>query len=101
MATAGAAADGNVAVASNMFAGSSAIGATTTAFSMLGFALVGVGILQQRNFNQLVAGLMVIAGIFTLVVCLIDYESPTVAIGYIGVVISFVGLGVSLLGKKE
>ena len=84
-----------------MFAGSAAIGATTTAFSMLGFALIGVGILQQKNFNQLVAGLMIIAGIFTLVVCLIDYESPLIGIGYIAIVVSFVGLGVGFLTKKE
>ncbi len=101
VATAEAAAVGNIAVASSMFAGSSAIGATTTGFFMLGFALIGVGILQQKNFNQLIAGLMIVAGIFTVAMCLIDYESPLVAIGYIGLVVSFVGLGVSLLTKKE
>ena len=101
LATAEAAAGGNMVVASNMFAGSAAIGATTTAFSMLGFALIGVGILQQKNFNPLVAGLMIIAGIFTLAVCLIDYESLLMFIGYIAIVVSFVGLGVGLLTKKE
>ena len=101
VATAEAAAVGNIAVASSMFAGSSAIGATTTGFFMLGFALIGVGILQQKNFNQLIAGLMIVAGIFTVAMCLIDYESPLVAIGYIGLVVCFVGLGVSLLTKKE
>ena len=101
VATAEAAADGNMGVASSMFAGSSAIGATTTAFSMLGFALIGVAILQQKNFNPLVAGLMIIAGIFTLAVCLIDYESLLMGIGYIAIVVSFVGLGVGLLTKKE
>ena len=101
VATAEAAAVGNMAVASSMFAGSSAIGATTTAFSMLGFALIGVGILQQKNFSQLVAGLMIVAGIFTLAMCLIDYENPLVAIGYVVIVVSFVALGVSLLTKKD
>ena len=101
VATAEAAGSGNMAVASSMFAGAQAIGATTTAFSMLGFALVGLGILQQKNFSPLIAGLMIIGGIFTLAMCLIDYESPIVVIGYIAVVVSFVALGVSLLTQKD
>ena len=52
------------------------------------------------NFSPIIAGLMVITGIFTVIMCLVDYESPILAIGYIGVVISFVALGVSLLTKK-
>ena len=101
IATAEAAHDANMAVASSMFAGAQAIGAVTTAISMVGFALVGVGILQQKNFSPMVAGLMIIAGIYTVVVCLIDYESQLIAIGYLGLVASFVWLGASLLTKKE
>ena len=88
-------------VASSMYAAGQAVGAVTTAFSMLGFALIGVGIFQQKNFSPLVAGLMIVAGIFTLVMCLIDYENQLIAIGYIGVVVSFVCLGVSLLTQKD
>jgi hypothetical protein len=91
----------NSAVAASMYAAGQAIGAVTTAFSMLGIALIGIGILQQKNFSPLVAGLMIVAGIFTLVMCLIDYENPLVAIGYIGVVVSFVCLGVGLLNQKD
>ena len=91
----------NSNVASNMFAGGQAIGAVTTAFSMLGFALFGFAIWQAKNFNPIVACLMVVAGIFTLLMCLIDYESPLLAIGYIGVVASFAWLGVSLFTKKD
>ena len=91
----------NSNVASNMFAGGQAIGAVTTAFSMLGFALFGFAIWQAKNFNPIVACLMVVAGIFTLLMCLIDYENPLVAIGYIGVVVSFVCLGVGLLNQKD
>ena len=91
----------NSAVASSMYAAGQAIGAVSTAFSMVGFALFGVGILQQKNFSPLVAGLMIVAGIYTVAVCLIDYESQLIAIGYIGVVASFVWLGVSLLTKNE
>ena len=91
----------NSAVASSMYAAGQAIGAVTTAFSMVGFALIGVGILQRKNFSPLVAGLMIIAGIYTLALCLIDYESQLIAIGYIGIVAAFVSLGVSLLTKNE
>ena len=84
-----------------MYAAGQSIGAVTTAFSMLGFALIGIGILQQKNFSPLVAGLMIVAGIFTLVMCLIDYENQLIAIGYIGVVVSFVCLGVGLLNQKD
>ena len=91
----------NSAVASSMYAAGQAIGAVTTAFSMVGFALIGVGILQRKNFSPLVAGLMIAAGIYTLAICLIDYESQLIAIGYIGIVAAFVSLGVSLLTKNE
>lgn len=91
----------NSAVASSMYAAGQAIGAVTTAFSMVGFALIGVGILQRKNFSPLVAGLMIVAGIYTLALCLIDYESQLIAIGYIGIVAAFVWLGVSLLTKNE
>ena len=101
VATAEAAHDANIAVASSMFAGAQAIGAITTAISMLGFALVGVGILQQKNFSPIVAGLMIITGIYTVAMCLIDYESQLIAIGYLGITVSFVGLGVGLLTKKK
>ena len=101
LALAEAAHDANWAVASSMFAGGQAIGAVTTAFSFLGFALFGFAIWQQKNFSPALAGLMFVAGIYTLIMCLVDYESPLVAIGYIGVVVSFAWMGVSLLTKKE
>ena len=100
-ATAVATASSYLAVASSMFAGAQAIGALTTAFSMLGFVLFGLAIWQQKNFSPIVACLMAVSGIFTLVMCLIDYESQLIAIGYIGVVVSFVWLGVTLLTKKD
>ena len=91
----------NSAVASSMYAAGQAIGAVTTAFSFLGFALFGFAIWQQKNFSPALAGLMFVAGIYTLIMCLVDYESPLVAIGYIGVVVSFAWLGIGLLNKKD
>jgi len=100
-AVAAATAAANSAVASSMFAGGQAIGAVTTAFSFLGFALFGFAIWQQKNFSPILAGLMFVAGIYTLLMCLVDYESPLVVIGYIGIVVSFAWLGIGLLNKKD
>ena len=98
--TAAATAAANSAIASSMFANGQAIGAVSTAFSMLGFALFGVGVWQAKNFSPIIAGLLVVAGLFTVVMCLVDYESILMGLGYLGIVLSFVGLGVSLLTKK-
>ncbi len=98
--TAAATAATNQAVAASMFANGQAIGAVSTAFSMLGFALFGVGVWQAKNFSPIIAGLLVVAGLFTVIMCLVDYESILMGLGYLGIVLSFVGLGVSLLTKK-
>ena len=91
----------NATIASSMYAGGHAIGAVTTAFSMVGFTLFGLAIWQAKNFNPILAGLIVVVGIYTLAMCLIEYESQLLAIGYIGIVLSFAWLGVSLLTKKD
>ena len=91
----------NSAIASSMFAGGQAIGAVTTAFSMFGFTLFGVALWQQKSFNPILACLIAVTGIYTLLMCLIDYESQLIAIGYLGITASFVWLGVSLFTKKN
>ena len=101
LATAEASHGGNMSIASSMLASSQAFGAISTAITMVGIALIGVGILQQKNFTPLVGGLMIITGIFTSAVSLIDYENPIIIIGFVAVVASFVWLGVSLLKQKD
>ena len=91
----------NMSVAPAMLASGQAIGAISTAITAVGFALIGVGILQQKNFTPLVAGLMIIAGIFGTAMSLIDYESPLMMIGYLGMVASLVWLGASLLRQED
>ena len=91
----------NMSVAPAMLASGQAIGAISTAITAVGFGLIGVGILQQKNFTPLVAGLMIIAGIFGTAMSLIDYESPLMMIGYLGMVASLVWLGASLLRQEE
>ena len=91
----------NMSVAPAMLASGQAIGAISTAITAVGFALIGVGILQQKNFTPLVAGLMIIAGIFGTAMSLIDYESPLMMIGYLGMVASLVWLGASVLRQQD
>tara|TARA_Y100000758_G_C16007910_1_gene406510 strand:- start:119 stop:712 length:594 start_codon:yes stop_codon:yes gene_type:complete len=91
----------NMSVAPAMLASGQAIGAISTAITAVGFGLIGVGILQQKNFTPLVAGLMIIAGIFGTAMSLIDYESPLMMIGYLGMVASLVWLGASLLRQED
>ena len=101
LATAEASHGGNMSIASSMLASSQAFGAISTAITMVGIALIGVGILQQKNFTPLVGSLMIITGIFTTAVSLIDYENPIIIVGFLAVVASFVWLGVSLLMQKD
>ena len=96
-----AAASTSSGVAASMYAGAQSIGAVGTGFAMIGFSLFGLGIFQQKNFSPIIAGLMAISGIFTLIICLIDYESQLMAIGYIGITLSFASMGISLLRSKE
>ena len=91
----------NMSVAPAMLASGQAIGAISTAITAVGVGLIGVGILQQKNFTPLVAGLMIIAGIFGTAMSLIDYESPLMMIGYLGMVASLVWLGASLLRQED
>jgi len=91
----------NMSVAPAMLASGQAIGAISTAITAVGFGLIGVGILQQKNFTPLVAGLMIIAGIFGTAMSLIDYESPLMMIGYLGMVASLVWLGASVLRQED
>jgi len=84
-----------------MLASAQAIGAISTAITGVGFALIGIGILQQKNFTPLVAGLMIVAGIVATAISLIDYESQLMMIGYLGMVASLVWLGASLLRQED
>ena len=101
VATAEAVNTNNMSVAPAMLASAQAIGAISTAITGVGFALIGIGILQQKNFTPLVAGLMIIAGIVATAMSLIDYESPLMMIGYLGMVASLVWLGASLLRQED
>ncbi|HCE75628.1 MAG TPA: hypothetical protein DEP04_03290 [Dehalococcoidia bacterium] len=96
-----ATAEGPGSMAGAMHTSSQAMGTVATAITMVGAALIGIGILQQKNFNPLVGGLLTVAGIYCTVMALAAYDSPLMGIGFIAIVVSFVCLGVSLLRNEE
>lgn len=101
VATAEAANSGDMSVASTMHASGQAIGSISTVITMVGMGLIGIGILQQKNFTPFVAGLMIITGVFATAVSLIDYDNPLMIIGYLGAVASLVWLGIGILTQKN
>ena len=101
MGLAEAASTGNMAVATNMFASEQAVGAVITAMNMVGFILFAIGILQQKNFSPILAGLMIASGTYVLVFCFVDYASQLLSVGFLALVVCLVWLGASLLNKKS
>tara|TARA_Y100000590_G_scaffold352692_1_gene405362 strand:+ start:1905 stop:2519 length:615 start_codon:yes stop_codon:yes gene_type:complete len=101
MALAEAASTGNMAVATNMFASGQAVGALITAMNMVGFILFAIGILQQKNFSPILAGLMIVTGIYVLVFCFVDYSSQLLGFGFLILVACLLWLGASLLKQKS
>ena len=91
----------NFAVASNMFASEQAVGAVITAMNMVGFILFAIGILQQKNFSPILAGLMIASGTYVLVFCFVDYASQLLSVGFLALVVCLVWLGASLLNQKK
>ena len=91
----------NAAVATNMFASGQAVGALITAMNMVGFILFAIGILQQKNFSPILAGLMIVTGIYVLVFCFVDYSSQLLGFGFLILVACLLWLGASLLKQKS
>ena len=87
--------------AQTLFAAANSIGALATGAMFIGFALVGIGILVQKSFHSLICGLMVISGLYTAAISVVDYNNPLIAVGYIGFCLSCVALGVTLMRSSE
>ena len=77
------------------------IGVISTAAIFTGFIAIGLGIYIEKNFNQIIAGLLLIASLFGLVMTLYDYGSQLLVIGYMGMSLSVVALGVSMLRSSD
>ena len=87
--------------AQTLFAASNSIGSLATVFMFLGFSLIGLGILIQRNFHLTISATMVISGIYTAAISLNDYSNPMVIIGYAGFCLSTSALGLILIRSSD
>ena len=66
---------GNPALGETIDAVQMAIASAGVGIYFLGFAIIGVGILMQKNLNTLIAGPMVVMGLFGAFMSIYDYES--------------------------
>ena len=95
------AATGNAAVATTIYLAGNGIGVISTAAIFTGFLAIGLGIYIEENFNRIIAGLLLIASLFGLVMTLYDYGSQLLVIGYMGMSLSVIALGVSMLRSSD
>ena len=66
---------GNPALGETIDAVQMAIAAAGVGIYFLGFAIIGIGILVQKNLNALIAAPMVVMGLFGAFMSIYDYES--------------------------
>ena len=66
---------GNPALEETIDAVQMAIASAGVGIYFLGFAIIGVGILMQKNLNALIAAPMVVMGLFGAFMSIYDYES--------------------------
>ena len=84
----------------NFYSGGEAIGMAGTLIQFVGFAIVGIGILLQKNFNQIIAWLFILVGIVGAVICIVSYDSQLLGIAYVGFVIATVLVGINRIRAK-
>ena len=95
-----AASDGNQAVAEALYAASGAIGSAGEAARFLGFALIGVSIITQKNLHVALGALMTVIGLIGVGVAVSDYTSPLMGIAYIGGAILTLATGILVIKTK-
>ena len=94
-------ATGNTSAAATIYVAGNGIGVISTAAIFTGFLAIGLGLYIEKNFNQIIVGLLLIASLFGLVMTLYDYGSQLLVIGYMGMSLSVVALGVSMLRSSN
>jgi len=82
------------AVAASLYSASQAIGAVTTALLFLGFGIIGYGVYMQKNFNAIIACLIVVIGIIGVVLPIIDYAQLWMIIPWVSFICMSIALGV-------
>ena len=88
-------------VAAAAYAASSGIGAITTAFVMLGFGIIGAGILVQKNFHTAIGALIVVVGIIGTIVAAVDYTNQLMFGVYILFMLLSVAMGIITLRSQS
>ena len=84
----------------NFYTGGQAVGMAGTLIQFVGFGIVGISILLQKNFNQIIAWLFILVGIVGAVICIIAYDSQLLGIAYVGYVIATVLVGINQFRAK-
>ena len=95
----GAAGDG--ARAMTIYLAGNGIGATSTAGILLGTAILGYAVYIQKNFHLIIAAVLIATGLFGAGMALYDYGSPLMVIGFMGMSLSIVAMGVSTLRSSD
>lgn len=78
-----------------------AIGSWATFFTLIGFSIVGLAILIQKNFNMILAYAFIVIGLAGAIIAIIDYSSDLMIIGYLGNAILLVITGILTIRSKE
>ena len=96
-----AASIGKVTISDALYAAAPSFGSFGMFFVMLGFSIFGLGILIQKNFNQIVAGVVIVVGIVGAVMSVINYQSDWIMIPYAGFMLVVICLGVSFIKDRQ
>ena len=95
----GAAGDG--ARAMTIYLAGNGIGATSTAGILLGTAILGYAVYIQKNFHLIIAAVLIATGLLGAGMALYDYGSPLMVIGFMGMSLGIVAMGVSTLRSSD
>ena len=94
-------ADGDGARAKTIYLVGNGIGATSTAGILLGTAILGYAVYIQKNFHLIIAAVLIATGLLGAEMALYDYGSPLMVIGFMGMSLSIVAMGVSTLRSSD
>jgi hypothetical protein len=101
IAAADAGAAGMPTIAMPIYLAGNGIGALTSAGMFLGFMLIGYGVYIQKNFNKIIPCLLFLTALFGLTIALYDYGSGLVSIGYLGMSVSTLAMGITILRSTD
>ena len=65
-----------------------------TALAMLGFGLIGYGVLIQKNFHTVISALIIVAGVIGVVVASVDYQSQLMLVPYVAYPVLTLAMGI-------